>query len=704
MDIPPNVVLTATATDITSIGESFVRNDTSEFSPCVTVQASEPQVPDVLTVTTASDSDDGRCDDAHCSLREAIHTSNTRAGLDHIAFQIPGDGVHTIRPRAPLPIITDPVHIDGTSQPGYITTPVIELDGSVAGTEVNGLHITAGSSTVRGLGIVNFMGLDVGGSELGGAGIRLETQGGNLIVGNHIGTDPSGTTARGNENAIVLIESGANQIGGLDPTSRNLISGNSRYGILLVAHQDLPPNLIQGNYIGVGVDGLIPMGNADDGIHLHQNDVMVGGIEPGAGNIIAYNDHAGLMVFDQRTTIWGNAIFGNSGSGIDLRQFRTADEGLSVNDAGDRDSDGANALQNFPVLAEATIDGATTIRGSLDSAPNQVFDLEFFTNPTCDASGHGEGTAFAGRSQTQTDAIGQATFVVGITAQPGDFVTATATDPAGNTSEFSACVVAGSGPALVDGPPPAGPSAFGAIVVTAVQYDATLGHSIPNLDVTATNSTVQANFLDFYQTTGGITRWGLPTSEVFEETPGVLMQYYQRGILSWRKSLSVSGTYDFQRVLVWDFVGGGAGSSVDQGVEPGLLSNQLGEVFGDPAWNHRVSNRAIDGTLVGFLDVFNALGGIDSFGFPKTEARFDDHPDAVLRLPGSTPGFIRQYFQAAVMEYHPDDPPGQRVKLALLGDTVRNLIYPNDVWQAIEAFNTAIPLAPGQDLPQPPRG
>ncbi len=231
LDIPPDVVLTATATatDITRIGEGFVRNDTSEFSPCVAVQTAEPAIPAIFTVTTTSDADDGRCDVAHCSLREAIHAANAQAGLDRIAFKIDGEAPHTIRPQAPLPIVTDPAEIDGTSQPGYAGTPVVELDGSVAGTEVNGLHITAGGSTVRGLGIVNFLGLDVGGSELGGAGIRLENSGGNLIVDNHIGTDPSGTTARGNENGIVLIESGGNQIGGTDPASRNLISGNSRY-------------------------------------------------------------------------------------------------------------------------------------------------------------------------------------------------------------------------------------------------------------------------------------------------------------------------------------------------------------------------------------------------------------------------------------------------------------------------------------------
>ena len=157
----------------------------------------EPPVA-ILTVNSADDVDDGACDAAHCSLREAINAANGNAGRDTIAFNIPGPGHHTIQPASVLPTITDPVVIDGYIEAGASpnTNPIttgsnavlkIELDGSVAGVGVHGLHITAGSSTVRGLVINRF----------GGSGIVLETTGGNMIEGNFIGTNVTGSAKLG---------------------------------------------------------------------------------------------------------------------------------------------------------------------------------------------------------------------------------------------------------------------------------------------------------------------------------------------------------------------------------------------------------------------------------------------------------------------------------------------------------------------------
>ena len=67
----------------------------------------------------------------------------------------------------------------------------------------------------------------------------------------------------------------------------------------------------------------------------------------------------------------------------------------------------------------------------------------------------------------------------------------------------------------------------------------------------------------------------------------------------------------------------------------------------------------------------------------------------MLRLPGSTPGFIRQYFQAAVFEYHPDDADAP-VKLGLAGDLLRDLLYPDEAYLAFRSFRPVPPLEPGQ--------
>ncbi|HEU4552519.1 MAG TPA: right-handed parallel beta-helix repeat-containing protein [Chitinophaga sp.] len=138
------------------------------------------------------------------------------------------------------------------------------------------------------------------------------------------------------------------------------------------------------------------------------------------------------------TLISGNAIFVNQGPGIDL-----GNNGITRNDTGDAD-EGANHLQNFPVLTAISRDGGNTIiRGTLNSTANTPFILEFFSNTECDPTGFGEGQTFLGRYAVATNAAGNATFsatLPGVVIPYGKVVTATATDTANNTSEFSACL------------------------------------------------------------------------------------------------------------------------------------------------------------------------------------------------------------------------------------------------------------------------
>ena len=246
-----------------------------------------------------------------------------------------------------------------------------------------------------------------------------------------------------------------------------------------------------------------------------------------------------------------------------------------------------------------------------------------------------------------------------------------------------------AGLVLAVSPPATRAAGFPLVEVTAVDYDATLGHNIPSLVVVLDRAVHDVAFWDFYQRTGGLTRWGYPTSEVFEETSRTLSQYYQRGVLDWKPT--PAGRYRLQRRLVWDFLGGGTGGAPDLGVEPTLTNPHAGAPTGP--WAHKVSNWSIEGQWVGFQDAFKRLGGVDALGYPKSEARRDDHPQAVLRMPGSTPGFVRQYFQAGVLEFHPD--AAQPVKLALLGDLIRDRQYPAEAWRELVPFQRAAPLAVG---------
>src|SRR5207237_607310 len=146
------------------------------------LEALEPRwLPSSFTVTNTNDLGAG-------SLRQAILDANANAGADAITFNIAGAGIHTIAPTSALPSITDPVVIDATSQPGYSGSPLLEIDGSQAGSGVSGFIISAGSSTVEGFAINRF----------GAAGIVIESNGSDLIQGNYIGTDATGTVALGN--------------------------------------------------------------------------------------------------------------------------------------------------------------------------------------------------------------------------------------------------------------------------------------------------------------------------------------------------------------------------------------------------------------------------------------------------------------------------------------------------------------------------
>ena len=342
-------------------------------------------------------------------------------------------------PSGHAPTITDPVIIDGYTQPGASpntngpglglnTVLKIELDGTNAGAFAPGLHIT-GDSTVRGLVINGFDGFGVlisGGDATG-----------NLVQGNFIGTDVTGAVDLGNGRDGVFIAGAPNNvIGGTTAQARNVISGNNISGINIGGASG---NVVQGNFIGTDVTGAVDVGNTLWGILMSSGapENTIGGTAGGAGNTIAFNGFDGVFgVLGTGNAILGNSIFSNAGLGIDLDP-----DGITANDAGDGDT-GANNLQNFPVLTSATSGNSTTVEMTLNSAANTIFRVEFFSNSACDPPGNGEGETFLGVStDVTTDGSGDAspTIIFLTTVPVGQFITATATDPSNNTSEFSAC-------------------------------------------------------------------------------------------------------------------------------------------------------------------------------------------------------------------------------------------------------------------------
>lgn len=336
------------------------------------------------------------------------------------------------------------VEISGDTASGNV------VRGNMIGTDAGGA--AALGNSVDGVRIAGAPGNTVGGSGHGdgnvisgnvsdGVAILSPASTSNVVAGNLIGTDFTGYVAVPNGDAGVGIESADdNTVGGTAAGALNIISGNLGQGVAVIGGS--AGNFVQGNWIGTAADGLTGLGNGWQGVlTVGTGPNTIGGTGPGAGNRIAFNGSAGVGIGADPFPLTGKAVLGNFihdnfGLGIDLE-----DDGVDLNDAGDPDT-GANARQNYPVLASATVGASTTVEGTLNSTANTGFRIEFFASDACDPSGYGEGKWYLGYDVVTTDGDGNVPInkTLTETAEPGSWVTATATDPDGNTSEFSKCV------------------------------------------------------------------------------------------------------------------------------------------------------------------------------------------------------------------------------------------------------------------------
>jgi parallel beta-helix repeat protein len=264
----------------------------------------------------------------------------------------------------------------------------------------------------------------------GGAGVSAVGGGGHLIQGNLIGTDVSGQYDLGNSADGIFIQS-AKDI----RITGNQIANNRANGIKLFSASG---NVIENNLIGTDPAAARPLGNALAGVTISGSTNRVGGLSAGQANTIQFNGGAGVEVTSSNAVqneISGNSIYDNGGLGIDLYPA-----GFGTNDVLDTDT-GANGLQNFPVLTSASIAySALTVQGTLNSKAGAAYRLEFFATPAWDATYVPEGKIFLGSTSATTDGNGDASFTAAINTTPDTnyVITATATDASGNTSEFSA--------------------------------------------------------------------------------------------------------------------------------------------------------------------------------------------------------------------------------------------------------------------------
>lgn len=262
-------------------------------------------------------------------------------------------------------------------------------------------------------------------------GIHVDSDAsGTQVRGNFLGVDDTGNAAMPNYEASIQIDGTNTTIGGSNATDGNIISGGSAYSAAGVRISGGNNATLRYNKIGVGANGTTAVGNLY-GIHV------TGGTQSSIqDNTIAFNGYGILIEQGTQHAILGNSIHSNTNLGIDL-----SPKGATLNDTGDGDS-GPNNLQNFPVITLAGITGsATRAVGTLNSLPSKTYTLRFYSSPACDASGNGEGRTYLGQGSVTTNGSGNATIDLSVStaATQGHYLALTATDSAGNTSEFSAC-------------------------------------------------------------------------------------------------------------------------------------------------------------------------------------------------------------------------------------------------------------------------
>jgi hypothetical protein len=440
---------------------------------------------DVFTVTNKNSDGPG-------SLAQVVADANARwqekGEPQTVAFAIPGPGVHKIDLSNTIIPIASSITIDGYTQPGASRNTLsvgdnavilIQLDGGGPAIAASGyLAIYGDDCVIRGLSLTrfsgqsflsaaisfasnfpegnrriridgNFIGLAPDGVTLGGNGYGIYTGAGSdtiiggtspkerniisgndtgvftmgfqTIVGNYFGTDASGL-GQGYGNTTAILSGNSCIIGSGEPGAGNVITGNE-IGIYGLGQN----NTIRGNLIGPRADGDPSAGN---GIGLvSAGSYAIGGMGVGEGNVIAFND-VGVWVTDNSNSILANLFYSNSSIDIDL-----AGDGATPNDFRDRDS-GPNNSQNFPIISSvARNPGETAISGWLNSTAATAFTLQFFATGPSSAPGQRLlGTRTGVATNSAGDVGFQFAFPVVTTAD--EFITATATDPDGNTSEF----------------------------------------------------------------------------------------------------------------------------------------------------------------------------------------------------------------------------------------------------------------------------
>jgi hypothetical protein len=315
---------------------------------------------------------DSNADSGSGSLRNAIQTANASCGDSFpckVAFRVPATGVVTIRPETPLPAVTaDNATIDGTT-----STNRVFLDGSLL-REGNGIELsTSCSGSVLGLAIGNFPETGITMSQRAGKCGQYLLFPLQLIEGNYIGVDPSGTTPAPNNRGIVVNREGAFITG-------NVISANRRSGIFIANGRF---SGISKNVIGLDPSHRLDLGNGGSGIFVSR----FGGDCDIAGNFIAFNHDFGIAIEANTIAvdIHPNSIFANWQMGID--------NGL----------DGPTAAPDVRSAIYDPATDSTVIEISYSDTSTFFPTLQFYASDAPHSSGFGDGQYYLGTAKPQAN-------------------------------------------------------------------------------------------------------------------------------------------------------------------------------------------------------------------------------------------------------------------------------------------------------------
>jgi hypothetical protein len=367
--------------------------------------------------------------------------------------------------------------ISGNGEVGIGATGSITIEGNYIGTDATGsVAIGNGKNAGGGTGISDGQSLPttpimtvISDNVISGNGDGIVifqavgTQSSYTIANNLIGTNAAGTSALGNGGDGLMLNSVENAT-----VQNNVIAANYNGVELQTATPLTQPQhvVFRGNLIGTDKTGTVPLGNKGAGISIDPGSgITIGGTGPGDGNVIANNTFGLIVDRGLQDQITQNSIFGNTGAP------GYPPPGLIV-------ASTANQAVAAPGLTFTPgAGGSGTLSGALTEAPNSTYVVEVYSNPSAQAASQAQGQTFVKDVSVKTDGTGKGAFSL---IEPNGFYTATATDPSGDTSQFSNAAGSATLPATTTtvssslNPSQAGQPVTFTAVVTAAGYQGSL--------------------------------------------------------------------------------------------------------------------------------------------------------------------------------------------------------------------------------------